>query len=109
MKCITVLYPSKDNEGFNFDFYRTRHTKLIEDILGPSLHRIELRSGLPGPDDAMLSARTPEEPAADLKRCAEAVAALASGQYDDLGGRYLDIQWDLDAKAREARVARVAR
>jgi uncharacterized protein (TIGR02118 family) len=53
MKCITVLYPSKDNEGFDFDFYRTRHAKLIEDILGPSLHRIELRRGTPGPDGAL--------------------------------------------------------
>jgi NAD(P)-dependent dehydrogenase (short-subunit alcohol dehydrogenase family) len=54
---------------------------------------------------AMLAARTPAESAADLARCADVVAALAAGQYDDLGGRYLDIQWDLDARAREARVA----
>ncbi len=50
MKCITVLYPSKDNEGFDFEFYRKRHARLIADILGSSLHRIELRRGLPGPD-----------------------------------------------------------
>jgi uncharacterized protein (TIGR02118 family) len=50
MKCITVLYPSKDNEDFNFEFYKNRHAKLIEDILGPALARTEIRRGLPGPD-----------------------------------------------------------
>jgi uncharacterized protein (TIGR02118 family) len=50
MKCITVLYPSKDNEDFNFDFYKNRHAKLIEDILGTALARTEIRRGLPGPD-----------------------------------------------------------
>jgi NAD(P)-dependent dehydrogenase (short-subunit alcohol dehydrogenase family) len=51
---------------------------------------------------AMLSARTPEESAADLTRCTAVVAALAEGRYDALAGRYLDISWDLDAQAREA-------
>jgi len=50
MKCITVLYPSEGNASFDFEFYRTRHARLIEDILGDSLHRIEVRRGTPGPD-----------------------------------------------------------
>ena len=45
MKCITVLYPMKDNEGFDFDFYNRRHVPLMEDILGKSLHKIEVRKG----------------------------------------------------------------
>ena len=45
MKCITVLYPAKDNEAFDFDFYLRRHVPLIQDILGKSLHRIEVRKG----------------------------------------------------------------
>ena len=45
MKCITVLYPMKDNEGFDFEFYKRRHVPLIQDILGRSLHRIEVRRG----------------------------------------------------------------
>ena len=45
MKCITVLYPMKDNEGFDFEFYKRRHVPLIQDILGRSLHRIEVRKG----------------------------------------------------------------
>ena len=45
MKCITVLYPMKDNEGFDFEFYKRRHVPLIQDILGKSLHRIEVRKG----------------------------------------------------------------
>ena len=50
MKCITVLYPSKDNEGFDHEFYRKRHAPLIQDILGASLHKIEVRKGSNAPD-----------------------------------------------------------
>jgi NAD(P)-dependent dehydrogenase (short-subunit alcohol dehydrogenase family) len=51
---------------------------------------------------AMLNAITAIDSAADLARCCEVVAALAAGRYDVLAGRYLDIGWDLDARAREA-------
>ena len=50
MKCITVFYPSKDNEAFDHEFYRRRHAPLIENILGNSLHRIEVRRGTPAAD-----------------------------------------------------------
>ncbi len=50
MRCITVLYPAKDNDAFDFEFYRNRHAPLIKDILGPSLHRFELRKGVGTPD-----------------------------------------------------------
>ena len=50
----------------------------------------------------MLNAITAIDSAADLARCCEVVAALAAGRYDVLAGRYLDIGWDLDARAREA-------
>ena len=50
MKCITILYPAKDNDAFDFDFYLRRHVPLIKDILGPSLHRIEVRKGASGQD-----------------------------------------------------------
>jgi uncharacterized protein (TIGR02118 family) len=50
MKCITVFYPSKDNEAFDHEFYRRRHAPLIENILGNSLHRIEVRKGTPAAD-----------------------------------------------------------
>jgi NAD(P)-dependent dehydrogenase (short-subunit alcohol dehydrogenase family) len=43
-----------------------------------------------------------EDPAAGLQRVGEFVEALASGRYDTLAGRYLDIAWDLDAMMREA-------
>ena len=45
MKCINILYPAKDNDGFDFEFYIKRHVPLIKDILGKSLHRIEVRKG----------------------------------------------------------------
>jgi NAD(P)-dependent dehydrogenase (short-subunit alcohol dehydrogenase family) len=50
----------------------------------------------------MLKSRTPEDSARDLTRCCDVVAALAAGRYDALGGRYLDLWWDLDAKREES-------
>jgi uncharacterized protein (TIGR02118 family) len=50
MKCITVLYPARGNEQFDFEFYRKRHIPLIEDILGKSLHGLEVRRGQAAPD-----------------------------------------------------------
>jgi NAD(P)-dependent dehydrogenase (short-subunit alcohol dehydrogenase family) len=49
----------------------------------------------------MLKSRTPEDSARDLARCCDVVAALAAGRHDALGGRYLDLWWDLDAKREE--------
>jgi NAD(P)-dependent dehydrogenase (short-subunit alcohol dehydrogenase family) len=49
-----------------------------------------------------LKARRPEDSDADLARCTDVVVALAAGRYDALGGRYLSIDWDLDAKLRES-------
>jgi NAD(P)-dependent dehydrogenase (short-subunit alcohol dehydrogenase family) len=46
---------------------------------------------------AMLRARTSEESAADLARCTAIVAALASGRYDAMAGRYLDLESKLQA------------
>jgi uncharacterized protein (TIGR02118 family) len=51
MKCITILYPAEGNEGFDFGFYERRHAPLIKDIMGPSLHRIEVRRGVPDPQN----------------------------------------------------------
>ncbi|MDA8050888.1 MAG: EthD family reductase [Rhodospirillales bacterium] len=45
MRCISVLYPMQDNEDFDFEFYKRRHVPLIRDILGRSLHKIEVRKG----------------------------------------------------------------
>ena len=50
MKCINILYPAKDNDGFDFEFYIKRHVPLIKDILGSSLHRIEVRKGASAQD-----------------------------------------------------------
>ena len=45
MRCITILYPSKDNDDFNFDYYRDVHAPLIKEIMGDSMHKLELRRG----------------------------------------------------------------
>jgi hypothetical protein len=44
----------------------------------------------------MIRDRTAAESDADLLRCCDVVAALAAGRYDSLGGRYLDINYDLE-------------
>jgi NAD(P)-dependent dehydrogenase (short-subunit alcohol dehydrogenase family) len=51
---------------------------------------------------AMLRGRSDEESARDLARCCEVVSALAAGRYDSLGGRYLDLWWDLESESRQA-------
>jgi len=43
------------------------------------------------------------DPGPGLARCADFVAALASGRYDELTGRYLDAEDDLDELLAEAR------
>jgi len=50
MKCINILYPAKDNDGFDFNFYLKRHVPLIKDILGAALHRLEVRKGATAQD-----------------------------------------------------------
>ena len=45
MRCITILYPAKDNDGFDFEFYKTRHAPLIKDICGDACAKIEVRRG----------------------------------------------------------------
>ena len=50
MKCINILYPAKDNDAFDFRFYLDRHVPLIKDILGKSLHRLEVRKGATSQD-----------------------------------------------------------
>jgi len=50
---------------------------------------------------AMLRGRSDAESARDLKRCCDVVAWLAAGRFQALGGRYLDLWWDLEAEARQ--------
>ena len=46
-----------------------------------------------------------EDPAAGFARCNRFCVALASGRYDELSGRYLDVHEDLDGKLQEIRAA----
>jgi len=50
---------------------------------------------------AMLRGRTDAESTRDLERCCDVVAWLAAGRFQALGGRYLDLWWDLEAEARQ--------
>ena len=71
-------------------------TDMAHDTMGSPEAQRHIPEGI-----AMLQSRTPEDSARDLRRCCDVVVALASRRYDGLGGRYLDIDWDLDAKLRE--------
>jgi NAD(P)-dependent dehydrogenase (short-subunit alcohol dehydrogenase family) len=71
-------------------------TDMAHDTMSSPAARRYIPAGI-----AMLQGRTPEQSASDLRRCCDVVASLAAGKYDALGGRYLDIDWDLDAKLKE--------
>jgi NAD(P)-dependent dehydrogenase (short-subunit alcohol dehydrogenase family) len=73
---------------------------IITDMAHDTLSSPEAQRHIPE-GIAMLQSRTPEGSAADLRRCCDVVAALAAGKYDALAGRYLDIDWDLDARMKE--------
>jgi NAD(P)-dependent dehydrogenase (short-subunit alcohol dehydrogenase family) len=74
---------------------------IVTDMARSTMGSAEARRWIPD-GVAMLAGRSAAESAADLNRCGDVVTALAAGRYDALAGRYLDIQWDFDARAREA-------
>ena len=74
---------------------------IITDMAHDSMSDPEARKWTPFLVDH-LKAILDEDPAAGLRRVGEFAVALASGRFDILSGRYLDIDWDLDAMAREA-------
>lgn len=63
----------------------------------------EAQKWLPGMTHRINSLRGTEEGVRDLAICAETCVRLASGRYDLLAGRYLDIAFDLEAMLREQR------
>jgi NAD(P)-dependent dehydrogenase (short-subunit alcohol dehydrogenase family) len=73
---------------------------ITTDMARGTIASAQAQRWLPG-GVAMLKGRTEAESAADLARCCEVAAALAAGRHDSLGGRYLDLWWDLQAKAGE--------
>jgi NAD(P)-dependent dehydrogenase (short-subunit alcohol dehydrogenase family) len=73
---------------------------ITTDMAQATISSPEAQRWVPG-GVAMLKNRTPEDSTKDLARCCDVVAALGAGRYDALGGRYLDLWWDLDAKARD--------
>jgi uncharacterized protein (TIGR02118 family) len=50
MRCITVLYPNKDEVRFDFDYYRKSHASLILRLYGKGIEKYELRRGVSAPD-----------------------------------------------------------
>ncbi|MEI9965962.1 MAG: SDR family oxidoreductase [Caulobacteraceae bacterium] len=58
---------------------------------------------LPGMVERLKAASTTPGSDADLERCAQRVLDLASGRYDGLSGRYMELADDLDAMLAGAR------
>lgn len=50
----------------------------------------------------LLESVSPEDSARSMAKMQDFVSDLARGRWDNLSGRYLDIDWDLEALAREA-------
>jgi len=63
----------------------------------------DARKWLPGMTARLAALRGTEEGARDLDRCAEVCLDMASGRFDILSGRYLDVKDDFEALLREAR------
>jgi NAD(P)-dependent dehydrogenase (short-subunit alcohol dehydrogenase family) len=61
------------------------------------------RRWLPGMIERLKAKRDDPQDGADLARCAQRCVDLASGRYDALTGRYLELADDLDAMLRGAR------
>jgi len=58
---------------------------------------------LPGMVERLREAANNPSASADLQRCAQRVAELASGRYDGLSGRYMELADDLDGMLAGAR------
>jgi uncharacterized protein (TIGR02118 family) len=43
---VAVLYPQ--SKKFDWDYYMTRHTPLIQKLLGPALKKVEIEKGIAG-------------------------------------------------------------
>jgi len=50
MRCITVLYPNREDIRFDFDYYRQKHATLILRLYGKAIARYELRRGVAAAD-----------------------------------------------------------
>ena len=68
---------------------------IITDMAHSTMSSPEAQRHIPG-GIAMLKSISAQQSDQDLRRCCDVVAALASGKYDGIAGRYLDIAWDLD-------------
>ena len=62
-----------------------------------------LRSTMPGMVERLKEVSRTPNATGDLERCAQRCVDLASGRYDGLSGRYMELADDLDAMLGGAR------
>jgi NAD(P)-dependent dehydrogenase (short-subunit alcohol dehydrogenase family) len=70
---------------------------VITGLAESTLASADARRWLPGMVQRLGELREQQDPADGLARCADLCLALASGRYDVLSGRYLDVADDLEA------------
>ena len=50
---LQVLYPATDGTTFDFDYYTSKHMKIVADTIGPQIEDTVIVRGQPGPDGAI--------------------------------------------------------
>ena len=63
--CLAVYYPWQAEAKFDYDYYRDKHLKMLGELYGKSVGRMQVRKGLPkgdGSPPAFVTALTVEIP-----------------------------------------------
>jgi uncharacterized protein (TIGR02118 family) len=61
--CLAVYYPWKADAKFDYDYYRNKHLKMLADLYGKSVGKMQVRKGLhkgDGSDPVFVTALTVE-------------------------------------------------
>ncbi|MGA9295097.1 MAG: EthD family reductase [Ignavibacteriaceae bacterium] len=48
MTKVSVLYPNTEGKNFDMDYYRDKHTPLLNSLLGDALKGVSIEAGLSG-------------------------------------------------------------
>ena len=76
---------------------------VFTNLANETMHDPAAQRWLPGMVERLRAQSAKPNASGDLQRCAQRCADLASGRYDGLSGRYLELPDDLDAMLKGAR------
>jgi NAD(P)-dependent dehydrogenase (short-subunit alcohol dehydrogenase family) len=80
---------------------------VFTELAAQTLNSPDAQRWLPGMMARLREKQLEPNKDADLARCAQRCLDLASGRYDGLSGRYMELEDDLDAMLRESAAAQV--